>query len=132
MEWMDEYAVLCRQWARAQRHTEACQRQWQADKRGLESELVRLRGALLALRTAWLWGIKPQPRLWPRPSPSSLTSPVADTDPLIETDFAQETLCRVGCQGHGHPWLDEQGQCRLQGRACTSAITAPSVTTADP
>jgi hypothetical protein len=132
MEWMDEYAVLCRQWARAQRHTEACQRQWQADKRELESELTRLRGALLALRTAWLWGIKPPACLWPRPSPSALTAPVAGTDPLLEADSAQETLCRVGCHGHGHPWLDAQGQCRLQGRACASVTTESTVTTARP
>ena len=132
MEWMDEYAVLCRQWARAQRHTEACQRQWQADKRELESELTRLRGALLALRTAWLWSIKPPACLWPRPSPSALASPVAGRDPMIKTDLAQETLCRVGCQGHGHPWLDEQGQCRLQGRTCTSVTAEPTITTVRP
>lgn len=123
-------AAVCRQWARAQRHTENCQREWLADRVVLESELVRLRGALLVLHTAWLWGLPPQSHLWPKPSRPSTpsTSPESATPTSAATTL--QTLCRVGCQGHGHPWLDEQGQCRLQGRACASVTAAPTVTTA--
>lgn len=55
---LNDYPVICRQWARAQRHAERAQREWQLTNQRLEAQVVRLRGRLLALRTAVLWGVR--------------------------------------------------------------------------
>ena len=135
MEWMEEYTAVCREWARAQRLTEICQRQWLAERRALESELLRLRGALLVLRTAWLWGLKPQGSCWPRQHQHHATStaPTSDnTDRLSAAAIAQRALCQAGCQGHGHTWLGDDGLCRLLGTPCDGVTANAALTTARP
>lgn len=54
---IDEYAVLCRQWARAQHHAECGLRLWRQRCASLEGEVMRLRGQLIVLRTVLLWGL---------------------------------------------------------------------------
>lgn len=113
---IDEYAVVCRQWARAQRHAENGLRHWQLRCVALEAEVVRLRGRLLALRTALLWGLPlPLALTASTSAPPHGRSEVAGTE---SPGDAEGLLCRVGCQGHAHGALDGDGACRWHGTAC--------------
>ncbi|TSE35245.1 hypothetical protein [Tepidimonas charontis] len=113
----NDYTVICRQWARAQRHAERAQREWHQAVQRLEREVMQLRGQLLALRTAQLWGIHAPALLLPRPR---------RTNQLPLSASARTALCHIGCHGHGHPWLDTSGHCRLHGGNCTSAAALDS------
>lgn len=116
---IDEYAVLCRQWARAQHHAECGLRLWRQRCAVLESEAMRLRGRLLALRTALLWGV---------PVPWALTTCMTDAarrrdaDPSEPLDDAGRLLCQVGCQGHAHRALGDDGSCRWRGVVCQDLV----------
>lgn len=78
----------------------------------LETENLRLRAALLVQRTAWLWGLGP-----PVGRPGRGNQEQAES--LLST---HHVLCRVGCEGHAHAWLDDDGQCRRTGRACDTIV----------
>lgn len=122
---IDEYSVLCRQWARAQRHADQGLRQWQQRCAALEADLIRLRGRLLAVRTALLWSI---PVAWAWTSGTSGRIPESSQDPsqTVDTDVdANRVLCRVGCQSQGHPPLEPDGTCRWHGGPC-GAISSRS------
>lgn len=112
---IDEYAVLCRQWARAQHHAECGLRLWRQRCAALESEAMRLRGRLLALRTALLWGL---PVPWALTACMTDSARRCDADPTKPLGDAERLLCQVGCQGHAHRALDDDGTCRWRGVAC--------------
>ena len=41
---------------------------------------------------------------------------------------AQSVISQTGCVGHAHPWLDDDGQCRLSGQVCErleEAVSTP-------
>lgn len=108
---MEDYPVICRQWARAQRHAERAQQEWAQAVARLSSEVVRLRGQVLVLRTALLWGVR---------APGLVAGKGRSTAmPACVT--AREAVCLTGCHGHGHPWLGHDGHCRLDGVECPSA-----------
>lgn len=79
----------------------------------LETENLRLRAALVVQRTAWLWG------LWPPAGHESR----ARTTRLEPPSSAHRVLCRVGCEGHAHAWLTDEGQCRRTGAACDTVVS---------
>ena len=74
----------------------------------LETENLSLRAALLVQRTAWLWGL----------GPPAVPAPAAGEKVADPQASAHRLLCRVGCEGHAHAWLTEEGQCRRTGAAC--------------
>ena len=74
----------------------------------LEDENLRLRAALVVQRTAWLWGLGP-------PSANAGTAGATSSAP---PSSAHRLLCQVGCEGHAHAWLTDEGQCRRTGGAC--------------
>lgn len=121
---IDEYAVLCRQWGRAQRHADDSLRFWQQRCATLEAEAMRLRGRLLALRTALLWGVPVPWALTPCMTESARRS---DADPTKPLDDAGRLLCQVGCQGHAHRVLNDDGTCRWRGVACHVSAGGESV-----
>lgn len=118
---IDEYAVLCRQWGRAQRHADDSLRLWRQRCAALESEAMRLRGRLLALRTALLWGL---PVPWMLTACTTAPARRRDADDPEPLDEAERLLCQVGCQGHAHPALGDEGTCRWRGGVCQ--VLAPS------
>ena len=65
------------------------------------------------LRTATLWGLGQQALS------RSLGAPQAPGPrlPAVWRE-ASAVICQTGCEGHGHPWLDEQGGCRRTGEVC--------------
>ncbi len=83
----------------------------------LEAENLRLRAELVRTRTAVLWGLHVAAVTTPPRRCAAIRSPV-----LVERRWAaaQAVICQTGCEGHGHPWLDEQGQCRRTGELCQS------------
>ena len=117
--WPSEYDVLCRQWGRAQRHAEAARRQWQATLQAQSAEIVRLRGRLLTIQTALLWGLRAS-ALWLatplRVHSTSAGSPTATSD-------SKDPWCQVACEGHAHVFLANNGNCRLSGEQCQTAGT---------
>ncbi|TSE19688.1 hypothetical protein Talka_01407 [Tepidimonas alkaliphilus] len=113
----EEYLVLCRQWARAQRHAEHGLRLWQQQCQALERDVIRLRGRLLAVRTALLWGL-PVALSWTSTATARMVQTLASPQ---APEQAARVLCRVGCQGHAHPALDADGSCRWHGGACAAA-----------
>lgn len=74
----------------------------------LENENLRLRAALVVQRTAWLWGLGPPAR---SDGPAGVTSSDSPSS-------AHRVLCQVGCEGHAHAWLTDDGQCRRTGGVC--------------
>lgn len=116
---IDEYAVLCRQWARAQHHAEASLQYWRQRCAQHETEIMRLRGLLLTLRTALLWGM-------PAPLILAVLGNARNTAlPLGEEDIpANQVLCRIGCHGHAHAALTQDGSCRWQGGPCEATQVA--------
>jgi hypothetical protein len=87
----------------------------------LEADNLRLRAALMVNRTAWLWGLGPPVTLAGHTGATPVTPPAS---PL-------RVLCRVGCEGHAHAWLDEGGQCRRTGSAC-EALAVPATGRPEP
>lgn len=74
----------------------------------LENENLRLRAALVVQRTAWLWGL----------GPPSANAGIAGATSSDLPSSAHRVLCQVGCEGHAHAWLTDEGQCRRTGAAC--------------
>ena len=81
----------------------------------LEAENLRQRGELVRTRTALLWGLHAAAVTTPPRRPVVSRSPA-----LVEPRWsaAEAVICQTGCEGHGHPWLDGQGQCRRTGELC--------------
>lgn len=101
-----EHGVLLRQLARLQRElTPALQR--------LQQENLRLRAALLVQRTAWLWGLAP-------PAARAMAARRPGGEATAEDPGAAHWLCRVGCAGHAHAWLQADGHCRRDGEPCAT------------
>lgn len=128
-----EHALLLRHWAGVQNRVSAqvadqC-RELAAQQRRcerLEAELMRWRTRWLLATTQMLWGLG-----WPQlgtPAPASPADEAEAGAPAPLT--ARDLLCQSACAGHAHPWLDEQGQCRLHGHVCerVAPTTAPSST----
>lgn len=120
---LNEYAVLCRQWARAQNHAEHGMRHWRQRCDALEAEVMHLRARLIMVRTALLWRL-PLPVVL-------LTCTVAgrcqEGSPPIEAEpeEVERVLCRVACQSQAHRALAEDGSCRLRGQPCAAQADAP-------
>jgi hypothetical protein len=110
--WVRDYLAVCRAWGRAQRHCEQAQREWAADRAALQAEIVRLRGQLLVLQTGLLWGMR---------SPGLLLHTRRQTAASSKVRDAREAWCQTACHGNAHPWLAEDGHCRLHGGDCPSA-----------
>lgn len=119
-----EHGVLLRQLARLQQRVSE---QLQAAARrqtALESQNLRLRSELVRLRTAEAWGIATS-ALARGASASPARPPVVRADPTLRD--AQAVICRTGCAGHAHPWLEEDGHCRRTGSVCERLDQAPPV-----
>ena len=101
-----EHAALVRQLGRAQNAITTLQARAHAQQNALEQKVVWLRGQLLVARTAVLWRL-------PLPRQGDLRA-------------AQEVVCDTGCVGHAHHWLGAEGECRLNGGACTRVGATPS------
>ena len=83
----------------------------------LERDNVRLRAELVRTRTAVLWGLHAAAVTTPPRRPA--IAPKRPPTPVERRwDAAQAFICQTGCSGHGHPWLDEGGQCRRTGTTC--------------
>lgn len=78
----------------------------------LETENMCLRAALVVQRTAWLWGLGLAAGPPWRGDQAQTGLPLS----------AHHVLCRVGCEGHAHAWLDDDGQCRRTGAACDAIV----------
>ncbi len=108
-----EYGVLSRRLAGLQHRVDAQMRARTEQLQVLEGEVVRLRTQLVLARTCVLWGL----------NATALTRPLLQrkmklermTEQLVE---ASGVICRTGCVGHAHPWLEADGQCRRTGGAC--------------
>lgn len=111
VELQREHGVLLRQLARLQRElTPALQR--------LQQENLRLRAALVVQRTAWLWGLAP-------PAARTMAARPPGGDVTADDPGAAHWLCRVGCAGHAHAWLQADGHCRRDGEPC-AALQRPT------
>lgn len=109
-----EHAALVRRLARLQRRVTE---QLQAGARCqavLEADNLRLRAEVVLLRTAMVWGLRTS-ALGTGPATRRRHAP-ATPDPALQG--ARDMICRTGCVGHAHPWLDEDGQCRQRGQPC--------------
>lgn len=107
-----EHSILLRRLARLQDlgdRLAQCERR----VRQLESENLLLRGHQLVVRTALLWGLRYDVRLWP-----SRVGARPATPPQPASREAHSVICQTGCVGHAHPWLDGDGHCKRSGRAC--------------
>lgn len=107
-----EYRCLLRMWGRLQSELSA---QCQAHARvraALEAEVIRLRAELLIAHTAQFWGMAAG-RIT-RAAPQR-TTPSAS---LRSQPATEEVLCRTGCEGHAHHWLDERDGCTRTGQPC--------------
>ncbi len=102
----DQMAALVEAEAQARARAEAAERQCRAMERALINERSR---AVLAC-TRWSWGMG-------GPPPQSVIGTAEPATAPATT--AAEVLCQTGCQGHGHPWLEADGACRLTGGDCT-------------
>ena len=109
-----EHAVLLRHWAGVQDRVsrQACQQAQRCAE--LEAELLRLRARWVLTTTRMLWGMG-----WPglETAHHALAGNAAPTTTVPVT--ASQVLCQSGCAGHAHPWLDNEGHCRLTGQDCT-------------
>ena len=94
-----ERAAAC---ARADAAERACQQ--------LQGTLVRERARLVIASTRWWWGLG-----GPVPDAVRAASPEVTASPMSAAD----ALCQMGCQGHAHPWLTQDGRCLLKGGDCT-------------
>lgn len=107
-----EYGALLRMWGRLQTEMSVlCQAHAQALKT-LESEVLRLRADLLITHTALYWGMTAG-RLAVTKRPLQRVAPASAT--LLA---ANEVLCRTGCEGHAHHWLDDHSGCTRTGQPC--------------
>lgn len=107
-----EHAALLRMWGRLQTDLSVrCQAHATALE-ALSSEVLRLRADLLITRTALLWGMGPGGVAVVRRHPRRM-APLAAAPSAVA-----EVLCRTGCEGHAHHWLDDQGECTRTGQAC--------------
>ena len=102
-----QLAALTEAEAQARARADAAEQQCRQLERALIVERTR---AVLAC-TRWSWG------LGGPPPQSALVGPVDAQAPALTS--AADVLCQTGCQGHGHPWLEADGACRLTGGDCT-------------
>lgn len=79
----------------------------------LQRENLRLRAALVLVRTALFWGL---PAIGNPRAPARTGRLVSSPDP--DMTHARRVICQTGCVGHAHPWLDESGLCRQSGQPC--------------
>lgn len=112
-----EHGVLTRQMAALQRRVSEQLADCMGQIRRLEADVVRLRGRLVRARTALSWGLAgaslpAQTRVLTRSATVTRTT----HDPAMPQ--ASAVICRTGCSGHAHPWLEADGQCRRTGSAC--------------
>lgn len=101
-----QMAALVDAEARARACAEAAAHRCAAMERALIKE--RSRAVLACTRWAWGMGGPPPPAVASTPDPAHAPA-----------STATEVLCQTGCQGHGHPWLQADGACRLTGGDCT-------------
>ena len=111
-----EIAALVEAEACARARADAAETQCRVMERALITERSR---AVLAC-TRWSWGMG-------GPPPQSALTPAGSPSERVST--AAEVLCQTGCQGHGHPWLEADGACRLTGNDCTR-VRDPALVTA--
>lgn len=114
---LHEHEMLCRHLGSVQNRVSRLMQETELALIALTSEVVRLRGQLVLARTSLLWGMSVQAVSTPPRKHSSSTQPV-QTRPAHEMDAARKAICQTGCAGHAHPWLMDDGQCRLSGRVC--------------
>lgn len=119
-----EHSLLLRQLAGLQRRVSeqlgACASRLTA----LDSEVLRLRARLMVARTGILWGLGTESLAWTAEPRARAHRPVPGQHTMNE---AQAVICRTGCVGHAHPWLEADGQCRRSGQACErSALPSPA------
>lgn len=107
-----EHRVLLRHWAGMQDRVsrQACEQARRCD--ALEAELLRLRARWIVATSQMLWGLG-----WPGLRPTRPT-PMADADDDLPAT-ASAWICQTGCASQAHPWLGEDGECRLNGGDCT-------------
>ncbi len=115
-----EHGVLTRQMAGLQRRVGEQLRAHVQQIAALEDEVMRLRAQLVVSRTCLLWGlgVAGVVRPLPRRAQHAVASAVAS---MAE---ASQVICQTGCVGHAHPWLEDDGQCRRTGQACTQVGAA--------
>ena len=109
-----EHGVLVRRLAQLQQRVGE---QLQASARHasrLEAENLRLRAALIRMKTSVAWNLRGAAMQSPPPPKRRAVDPVAA--PGLEA--AHAVICQTGCAGHAHPWLEADGQCRRTGRSC--------------
>ena len=119
-----EHSLLLRQVAGLQRRVSeqlgACANRLTA----LDGEVLRLRAQLMVARTGILWGLGTESLAWTAEPRARPHRPVPGQTTMNE---AQAVICRTGCVGHSHPWLEADGQCRRSGQACErSALPSPA------
>lgn len=114
-----EHAVLCRQLGQLQQRIGELLAERDGTIGRLDAQTLYLRGQLVVLRTALLWGLAlpGQPHCTPAPPGARrIRAATALTTPSLPV--AKALLCQVACSGHAHTWLDEQGQCTRDGLPC--------------
>ena len=119
-----EHCLLLRQLAGLQRRVSeqlgACASRLTA----LDSEVLRLRAQLMVARTGILWGLGTESLAWTTGPRARAHRPGPAQHTMSE---AQAVICRTGCVGHAHPWLEADGRCRRSGQACErSASPSPA------
>lgn len=106
-----EHAVLCRRLGGVQDRVSKLLQEKDRELQALAGEVVRLRGQLVIVRTHQLWGMAaPLATIGRRSS--------ARGAPREEFEAARKAICQVGCSGHAHHWLSDEGQCRWSGLTC--------------
>lgn len=124
-----EHGALARQMAALQHRVSEQLVGYAVQVQTLEAEVVCLRGRLVLVRTACLWGLpsvglsaaiktgRAGAELHSRAHAVALAAQGAQSAHLPE---ASAVICQTGCTGHAHPWLDADGLCRRTGNACDS------------
>lgn len=106
-----EHAILARHLGSVQGRVSRLMHEKDCQLQALAGEVVRLRGQLVVVRTHQLWGMAaPLVAVGRRNS--------APGAPREEFEAARKAICQVGCSGHAHHWLSDEGQCRWSGQAC--------------
>lgn len=111
-----EHGALVRQLGALQRRASEQLGALSTQLESLQREVLRLRADLVVVRTAVLWGLGAESltrSLRPR-----AVRPQKTVNAPTGMEAARTVICRTGCMGHAHPWLEGDGQCRRSGGPC--------------
>jgi hypothetical protein len=88
----------------------------------MQTQLMQLRAWRVIEHTQKLWGIQ-TPVMWKTEAkPANRGVKLLGVAGRAWQRLTNRVICQTGCEGHGHPWLNEQGQCTRTGEVCDAMV----------